>query len=32
VKLRIRSRHREPVRTDSCLWPGESKPRACPAG
>ena len=31
VKVRIRSRHREPVRTDSCLWPGESGPRACPA-
>ena len=32
VKLRIRSRHRDPVRSDSCLWPDESKPRACPAG
>jgi glucose/arabinose dehydrogenase len=32
VKLKIRSRHRGPVRSDACLWPGESKPRACPAG
>jgi PKD repeat protein len=31
VKVRIRSRHREPARTDSCLWPGESAPRACSA-
>jgi PKD repeat protein len=30
VKLRIRAHRRDPVRTDSCLWPGESKPRACP--
>jgi hypothetical protein len=32
VKLRIRARHRDPVRSDACLWPGESKPRGCPAG
>jgi PKD repeat protein len=32
VKVKIRAGLRDPVRTDSCLWPGESGPRACPAG
>jgi hypothetical protein len=32
VKLRFRSHGRAPVRSDTCLWPGERAPRACPAG
>ena len=31
VKVKIRSDRRAPVRTDSCLWPGEPAPNACPA-